>query len=122
MPAPTATCSRLYQHRHPDLVARGGQRMFWEHAHNDILQFPIELGLGGMILIAAGFCYWFLTLARSYFWENPLSACVVLGLVLMLGYSWWDFPFQCPAILLTWCALWPAAAMWARFEVTGAKP
>lgn len=112
----------IYQHRHPDLVAHGGQQMFWEHAHNDIVQFPIELGFGGMILIAAGFAYWSLALVRSYFWENPLSACVVLGLVLILGYSWWDFPFQCPAILITWCTLWPAAAIWARFEETGAKP
>ncbi len=111
----------IYQHRHPELVSHGSQRMFWEHAHNDVLQFPIELGIGGVILIVAAFGYWCVALARSYFWENPLSACVVFGLVLMVGYGWWDFPFQCPAILLTWCALWPTAAMWARFEESGAR-
>lgn len=111
----------LYQHRHPELVASGGQKLFWEHAHNDVLQFPIELGITGVVLLLLGFGYWSLTLLRSYFWENPLSACVVFGLTLMGIYSWWDFPFQCPAILITWCALWPAAAMWARFEESGAK-
>lgn len=26
----------IYQHRHPELVTRGGRRQFWEHAHNDL--------------------------------------------------------------------------------------
>lgn len=110
-----------YQHRHPELVAYGGQRIFWEHAHNDVVQFPIELGVMGTGLLVLGFGYWSVALARSYFWENPLSACVVLGMILLIAYSWWDFPFQCPAVLITWCALWPAVVMWARFEETGAK-
>ena len=95
--------------------------MFWEHAHNDIVQFPIELGVIGTGLIVIGFGYWAFALMRSYFWENPLSACIVLGLLLLLGYAWWDFPFQCPAILITWCSLWAVATMWARFEESGAK-
>lgn len=110
-----------YQHRHPELVAAGGRRMFWEHAHNDVVQFPIEFGLAGMsfILLAGG--YWVFALARSYVWENPLSATVVLGLGLTLVYSWWDFPFQCPAILITWCALWPAVTLWSQFEEQNVK-
>ena len=36
-----------YQHRHPELVAVHGRRMFWEHAHNDVVQTPIELGVAG---------------------------------------------------------------------------
>lgn len=110
-----------YQHRHPELVVSQGQRMFWEHAHNDVVQFPIELGLAGTALLAAGLLYWLVRLTRSYFWENPLSACVVFGALLLVGYSWWDFPFQCPAILITWCALWAAATMWAQFEESGAR-
>lgn len=111
-----------YQHRHPDLVKNaGGGLMFWEHAHNDIVEVPIELGVGGAALLILGFGYWFVALARSYFWENPLSACVVFGLLLIAIYGWWDFPFQCPAILITWCALWASATMWARFEESGAR-
>lgn len=111
----------IYQHRHPELVAIGSTRMFWEHAHNDVVQFPIELGLAGMSLLALGGVYWLFALVRSYFWENALSTSVLLGLVLTAAYSWWDFPFQNPAILLTWCALWPAATQWSQFEEAGAR-
>jgi hypothetical protein len=45
----------IYQHRHPELVTTGGERLFWEHAHNDIVQFPIELGIVGFgLLVATG--------------------------------------------------------------------
>ena len=111
----------IYQHRHPDLVAYKGQRMFWEHAHNDIVQTPIELGLTGMLLLLAGVGWFLFALVRSYFWENALSASVVFGLMLILAYSWWDFPFQCPAILITWLALWPAITLWTQFEELNLK-
>ncbi len=110
-----------YQHRHPDLVAAGGQRMFWEHAHNDILQTPIELGATGMVLLLAGLGWYLYALVRSFFWENALSASVLLGLLLVLGYSWWDFPFQCPAILITWMTLWAAITLWTQFEELNVK-
>jgi hypothetical protein len=106
----------IYQHRHPELVANKGARMFWEHAHNDVVQFPIELGAVGIGIILVGGAYWIVLLSRSYFWENPLSAAVVFGALLLLAYSWWDFPFQNPAILITWCALWPAVTRWTQFE------
>lgn len=106
----------IYQHRHPELVGAGSRRMFWEHAHNDVLQIPIELGAAGAGILLLGAGYWMLRLSRSYFWENPLSAPVTLGLLLLVAYSWWDFPFQNPAILITWCALWPAVALWAQLE------
>lgn len=112
----------IYQHRHPELAKHpDGHPMFWEHAHNDLVQFPIELGIVGSGLLVLGFGYWSFALLKAYFWENPLSVCVVFGLLLLLGYAWWDFPFQCPAILTTWCALWAVATMWARFEEAGAK-
>jgi hypothetical protein len=110
-----------YQHRYPELVATNGNRKFWEHAHNDIVQFPIELGcIGvGFILLVGG--YWTLALTRSYFWENPFAACAVFGLLLSLAYAWWDFPFQCPAIMITWSALWSAITRWTEFEEQSVK-
>ena len=75
----------------------------------------------GVGFVVIGFGYWFMALVRSYFWENPLSSCIVFGALLLLLYSRWDFPFQCPAILITWCALWPIATMWSRFEEAGVK-
>ncbi|MSU50818.1 MAG: hypothetical protein EXS37_17310 [Opitutus sp.] len=110
-----------YQKRHAKLWPNESERLFWDHAHNDVVQFPIELGAVGMGLVLFGFGYYLVALVRSYFWASPLSACVVFGLLLTIVYSWWDFPFQCVAILSTWCALWPAALMWARFEESGAR-
>ncbi|MBI5689902.1 MAG: O-antigen ligase family protein [Verrucomicrobia bacterium] len=111
----------LYQHRHPELVSFQGRRIFFEHAHNDILEIPIELGITGVLLLLAGLGWFLFALVRSYFWENALSASVVLGLLLLLGYGWWDFPFQCPAILITWLTLWTIITMWTQFEEMNVK-
>ncbi len=103
----------IYQHRDPRLSSRP---QFWEHAHNDIVQTPIELGLTGIVLLMAMGGYLLFALSRSFFWENPLSGCTVLGIGGVVAYAWWDFPFQCPAILLTWCVLGIAVTLWTRFE------
>lgn len=108
-----------YQHRHPELL--GPNRRFWEHAHNDVVQVPIELGIFGSLLVISGLAYWIVKLIRTTFWENPVSVCAATGAILLMGYSWIDFPFQCPSILLTWCILWPVAAIWARLEESGAR-
>lgn len=101
----------IYEKQYPQLADR-----LWRHAHNDWLEFPIELGVPGMLLILGGFVFWAIVLARSYAWQNPLSASIVLGLLFLLGMSLGDFMLQNPAILITWCALWPASALWATLE------
>lgn len=106
----------VYQNRFPELVVRDGRPMYWEHAHNDLVEFPIELGVTGIALLLAAGAYWVVALLRSSFWLNPLAASAALGALLVLVYAWWDFPFQCPAILVTWCALWPAVSHWSRLE------
>lgn len=110
----------IHQAKHPELTMSFGERRYWEHAHNDLVQFPIELGFAGVALGLLGLGYAGLLLVRNHFWENPLGACGAIGLVLLMGYAWWDFPFQCPAILITWCALWPAVTLWVKFEEPGA--
>jgi O-antigen ligase len=102
----------IYQQRFPEIA----RRQFWEHAHNDLLEIPIELGLPGMLLILGGFIYWSIILFRSRIWENPLGATVVLGCLFLIGMSAGEFVFQSPAILVTWCALWTCATMWAQME------
>jgi hypothetical protein len=112
----------LYQHRHPELKAlnpEGGA--FWINAHNDLLQFPIEYGAAGVLIFLAGLGWCGISLCRSYFWENPLSATGVLICSLMLVYGRWEFLFQCPAVLITWSVVWVIALQWARFEESGAK-
>jgi hypothetical protein len=105
-----------YQARHPALLSVDGRRMYWEHAHNDLVEFPIELGLPGVAAIVLSGIYWMLLLVRSRFWTGPMSVCGILGALLLAAYAWWDFPLQCPAILVTWCALWPVVTLWTKFE------
>lgn len=102
----------LYQ-QHVPMIAKS---QFWPHAHNDILEFPIELGAPGMLIILGGFAFWTIALLRNFAWQNPLTASVVLGAGCMLGMAWGEFVFQCPAILITWCALWPVCVLWAQLE------
>jgi O-antigen ligase len=102
-----------YQHRYPKLT---DAPQYWEHAHNDILEIPIELGIVGVLIVAISTGYLLLALTRSFFWENPLSGCTVLGTSLLVVYSWWDFPLQCPAILITCCTLGVAITSWTKLE------
>ena len=107
----------VYQHRDPRLIQwPHGGRMYWEQAHNDLLQFPAELGAVGCGLILIGLGWWLVQLVRVYVWENPFSLALAGALLFLLAYSWFDFPFQNPAILITWCVSWPVALLWARFE------
>lgn len=103
----------LYQQQDKRL---GSGQMFWQQAHNDLLQFPAELGAVGCVLILAMVLWWLVQLVRSYFWLNAFSVCLTGGLLALLAYSWFDFPFQCPAILITWCVLWPVVTLWTQFE------
>lgn len=109
-----------YQHLHPELMQQNGASIKWSAAHNDIVQTPIELGAAGMLLLLTSLGYFGVRLVRSYFWENPLSSCMVFGALTLVAYSWWDFPFLCPAVLTTWWVIWPIAVMWAQFEESGA--
>ncbi|MDP3071630.1 MAG: O-antigen ligase family protein [Opitutaceae bacterium] len=111
----------IHQAKHPALTMSLGERRHWEHAHNDVVQFPIELGLPGVALGLLALGYALLTLVRHHFWDHPLGACGVLGLLLLPVYAWWDFPFQSPAILITWCALWPVIALWVKVEELAAS-
>ena len=91
--------------------------MFWEHAHNDIVEFAIELGLPGMLLFAALAGSWIVALIRNYFWENAVCVALVLALGLTFVHAWWEFVFQCPAILVLYGVLAVVAVM---FSLIGA--
>ena len=95
--------------------------MFWEHAHNDVVEFPIELGISGTVLILTAVGYLAILLFKSYFWGNPFSFCVVFGAIVLTAYAWWDFPFQCPAILVLWSTLGVATVLWTQFEELNVK-
>lgn len=90
--------------------------MYWEHVHDDLLEFPIEYGLIGMLPITASLGCAAAELARRRFWRHSLPLCAVFGCILVLGHAWLDFVFQCPAVLLTWAALLGGAVRLAELE------
>lgn len=107
----------LHLYRHPEIYYAGtNQRKYWEHAHNDLLEFPIEYGIVGSLLLAAplGWIGW--ALVRRRFWTNPLALLALLGCGLTLVHARMDFVFQNPAILITWAVVLLAAIRWAELD------
>ena len=104
-----------YVCRYPDIYERG--HLFWEHVHNDWLEFPIELGLAGMLILAAMAGYWLTLLFRSRAVWHSSMVPILFGCLGTLLHAWIDFPFQCPAILVTWCFLVTMACRYLSLEV-----
>jgi O-antigen ligase len=94
----------------------GGLHLFWEHAHDDLLEFPVELGVVGMIPLVGilGCAGW--QLYRRRFWRNVVSLLLVLGCTLVVLHASVDFVFQNPAILLTWSVLLVGALRWVELD------
>ena len=110
-----------YQQHYPDLWKHDGVLPLWEHAHNDLVEFPIELGVLGLLPLLGAALYFGVRLLRSFFWYNPLSTCIVFGLGLTLGHARYDFVFQNPAVLLTFCLMLVAATQFNEFEEATGK-
>lgn len=98
-----------------------GPRRYWEHAHNDLIEFPVELGVAGMLPLAGvlGFAVW--QLYRRRFWRNVVSLALALGCALIMLHAWVDFVFQNPAILLTWSVLLAGALRWTELDQPGGR-
>lgn len=86
---------------------RGRSTARLEFAHNDWLQLLAEGGAAGAVLLlgAAGWRFW-----RSWREAGAAARFALVGLALVAGYAWIDFPFHNPAVLLTWAALLATAA------------
>jgi O-antigen ligase len=106
-----------YQLHYPEITtAPGVKRLYWEHAHNDYLEFLAEVGIIGVGLLLACLSFGIGKLIQVRFWANPASLLIVLGLLQTLVHCWADFNFQNPAILITWCILWPVLIRWTELE------
>lgn len=107
----------LYSQHYPEIYfSPTGGRQYWEHAHDDLLEIPLEMGVVGMIPIVASLGFAASQLLRSKFWRNPVSLCTTAGCLLTLGHGWVDFVFQNPAVLATWAVLLVGAIRWAELE------
>ena len=101
-----------YAKNYPEIYDRGN--LFWEHAHCDWLEIPIELGLVGDLLILGAAGWWTAWFIRQRFWWNGLAVPLLLGCLQTAVHAAFDFPFQCPAILMTWCVLVTLAGRWVE--------
>jgi O-antigen ligase len=107
----------LYAQKYPEIYFSPNKGLlYWEHAHDDLLEFPIEFGIVGLspLLIIFGHLSW--QLIRRRFWVNEISLCIVVGCVLAIVHSCVDFVFQNPAVLLTWAVLLFSALRWAELD------
>ena len=99
-----------------DFVRGSQRRATWEHAHDDLLEFPIELGELGLVPPAAVLGWGAVRLVRRRFWRHPVSFCTVAGCLLLLAHAGFDFVFQNPAVLVTSGVLFFGAIRWAELE------
>jgi hypothetical protein len=94
----------------------GNGQLFWEHAHCDWLQLPIELGVTGALLVALGGLWTVWRLFRLKLWLHPAMLLLVLACLQAPAQAAFDFPFQNPAILCTWLGLLALSLRWVELE------
>lgn len=92
-----------YARKYPEIYQDG--KLFWEHVHNDWLEIPIELGAAGVAILLAGVGCVIGALVRARRSWHSSMVPLLFGCAATLLHAWVDFPFQCPAILVTWCVL-----------------
>ena len=83
---------------------------FWQHAHNDYLEFLIELGIVGTLILFSIPGYFFWIIFRSRRWKDPVTLMLLAGLGSTLVHALIDFQFRNPAVLTTWFAILAIAA------------
>jgi O-antigen ligase len=92
------TFSTVYRrYENPDRVTR----QYANHTHDDYLEFALELGIAGLLLILAFIAWWALALVRVWRSEVPgaamaRAASVAIGVVLL--HSIVDYPVRTSAI------------------------
>jgi O-antigen ligase len=92
---------------------------YTSRAHSDILQMFLELGLAGVILVAAAIIWWAWTSWRV--WTSPsdnthsLARAATLALGIVIAHSFVDYPLRTPGV----AAL---AAAFAALMLSGQRP
>lgn len=111
-------CFPGYQVRYPEICIApdSHKRMFFEHAHDDYLEFLAEYGVLGCSILVAGVCFYLVRLLGRRVWRNAPVGMLLLGCAGTLVHAAFDFPFANPAILITWCCLWPVMLRWLDIE------
>lgn len=113
----------LYAQRHPEIYhTPWGGRARWEHAHSDLLEFPLELGVAGLLPLAGMLAAAAWQLARHRFWRHTVPLALVAALLLLFLHAAVDFVFQNPAVLFTASVLLAGAIRWIELDPVDAAP
>ena len=113
----------VYQARYPDILVDPDthKRVLWEHAHDDYLELLAEVGAIGCGILVFGALYYAIQMASLKVWRHAPATLLLMGCVVTALHATVDFPFFCPAILITWCALWPILMKWAELELQNSE-
>jgi hypothetical protein len=104
-----------YASQHPSIYYVGtGSRRFWEHAHSDLIEYPVEYGIAGMLPLACGAVWILWQAVRRRLWDNPFALPVFCGAGITVVHAWGEFVFQNPAILATWAVALLGSLRWAE--------
>lgn len=101
-------------------------RLHFDHAHNDYLQFFIEYGAIGSLLLAV-FVGWALYFSLAALWQtrsmfrNGLGLGVSMGIVSIMIHSFSDFNLQIPANAATFVSLCAIAVIAQNHSRRGVK-
>jgi len=108
----------VYQVRYPEICIApdSHKRLLFEHAHDDYLEFLAEYGVIGCGILLVGLCFCLFRLIGLRVWQNAPIGILVLGCLATMVHAAIDFPFANPAILITWCCLWPVILRWLDIE------
>ena len=107
----------LFARDHPQIYGDDSTgRKYWEHAHNDLLQFPAELGVVGIAPLGFVALWAARRLIRRKFWRQPLGLSGIAGCGLTLLHASVDFVFQNPAVLVTWSGILIVLLRWPEAE------
>jgi O-antigen ligase len=110
-----------YQRREPDLLKQADLTVHWEHAHNDWLEFLIELGIFGVIPLAAIVVFWGREAARQRLWRKLAILPMLAGVVVVALHGLVDFPLQNLAIVATAGALLSLIVRWGELDAESPK-
>jgi len=90
-------------HENPALI----DRFYVNNAHNDYLEFVLETGLAGILLICGLFAWWFVQTKQIWSSVNPdlLPRAATIASAAILAHSIVDYPLRTAAIsaVLAFC-------------------
>jgi O-antigen ligase len=86
----------------------------YHDAHSDWLQSIAEIGFAGTSLIGAAVAMPFIATRKRR--KGPIPFFIYVGLVLVTGYAWIEFPFGNVAVVLGWWLFFFCAIQYLRLS------